>query len=374
MNWLRGLFSRRGEYLNFADEIEEHLAEKVDELIGQGMSPEQARWAAQRDFGNLTRIKEQGYDVWRWHWIGDALADLRYALRHLGRSPAFALGAVTTLALGIGANSAIYSVMNAALFRPVLYRDPGRLILAWTGDPEQVSFYSFSYPRFEFFRNRLSGVVDLAAYDDEIVTITDQGEPERIEGGRVSANFFSVLGVKPALGRGFLPSEDQHSAAPVALLSDSYWRKRYGAASDILGRAVHVDGEVFTIVGVLPPGFEFRNQPVDIWRTRIIDTRTFAPESVRLGAAYLTAVGRLCDGVLLRQVQAKLAVLDTQYRKERRGTSDESRIVYTSPLEDQIFAGAHAAVRTVGHGKLPVADRLRQRGEPRFSTDHRAAP
>src|SRR5258706_3216060 len=235
MNWRK--------YRDLSDEIEGHLAEKVAELIGQGMPPEQARYTAQREFGNLTRIKERSRDVWRFHWIEDAFADLRYALSQLVRSPAFITGAVVTLALGIGANSAIYSVMNAALLRPVPYSHPQRLILMWTGEPEQVSVYSFSYPRFEFFRQRLSDSIDLAAYDDEIITVAHQDEPERIEGGRVSANFFSVLGVKPALGRGFLPSEDQHGAPPVAILSDSYWRKRYRADPHILGRAVRVDSE-----------------------------------------------------------------------------------------------------------------------------------
>ncbi|HEY2015110.1 MAG TPA: ABC transporter permease, partial [Bryobacteraceae bacterium] len=159
--------------------------------------------------------------------LEDAVADARYALRQLRRAPAFTAAAVATLALGIGANSAIFSVIDAALFRPLPYPSPERLIMAWLGDPGQASFYSFSYPRFQYFRESARDFVDLAAYDDEIVSVADGTEPVRLEGGRVSANFFAVLGVRPALGRGFLAEEDGHGARPVAILSNRYWRQRY---------------------------------------------------------------------------------------------------------------------------------------------------
>jgi len=196
--------------------------------------------------------------------------------------------------------------------------------MAWSGEPGEATFYSFSYPRFQYFRERSREFGDLAAYDDEIVNYSDGDAPERLEGGRVSANFFSVLGAAPALGRGFLPEEDRYGAPPVALLSDSYWRRRYHADPNVLGRAIRVDADEFTIVGVLPPGFQFHNVPVDIWRTRIVDTRTFAPESVRLGAQYLTIVGRLRGDIPLRQAQAKLRrhrrwIPQGQPRQQRRG-------------------------------------------------------
>ena len=270
--------------------------------------------------------------------LEDALADLRHAARQLRQSPAFTAAAVATLALGIGANSAIYSVIDAALLRPLPYHDPKRLIMAWSGEPGEATFYSFSYPRFQYFRERAREFTDLAAYDDEIVNYTDGDVPERLEGGRVSANFFSVLGTAPALGRGFLPEEDRPGAPPVALLSDSYWRKRYRADPGVLGRTVRVDADEFTIVGVLPPGFQFRNVPVDIWRTRMVDTRTFAPESVRLGASYLTIVGRLRGDIPLRQAQAQLGAIDDGYRRDYRGNSDVARPVYADLLEQELYA------------------------------------
>lgn len=149
-----------------------------------------------------------------WWILEDTLEDLRHAARQLWLSPAFTAAAVATLALGIGANSAIYSVIDAGLLRPLPYNDPTRLIMAWSGEPGEATFYSFSYPRFQYFRERSREFADLAAYDDEIVNYSDGGAPERLEGGRVSSNFFSVLGAAPALGRGFLPEEDRHGRRP----------------------------------------------------------------------------------------------------------------------------------------------------------------
>ena len=266
--------------------------------------------------------------------VEDTLADLRLAARQLRHSPAFTAAAVATLALGIGANSAIYSVIDAALLRPLPYQDAKRLVMAWSGEPGEATFYSFSYPRFEYFRERSREFADLAAYDDEVVNYSDGDAPERLEGGRVSANFFSVLGAAPALGRGFLPEEDRHGAPPVAVLSDSYWRRRYHADPKVLGRAVRVDGDEFMIVGVMPPGFQFRNVPIDIWRSRIIDTRTFAPESVRLGAAYLTVVGRLRGDIPLRQAQARFGAIDDAFRQDSRGYGE----VYVDLLEREVYA------------------------------------
>jgi len=269
-----------------------------------------------------------------WRLVEDTLADLRLAARQLRHSPAFTAAAVATLALGIGANSAIYSVIDAALLRPLPYQDAKRLVMAWSGEPGEATFYSFSYPRFEYFRERSREFADLAAYDDEVVNYSDGDAPERLEGGRVSANFFSVFGAAPALGRGFLPEEDRHGAQPVALLSDTYWRRRYHADPHVLGRVVRVDGDEFTIVGVMPPGFQFRNVPIDIWRSRIIDTRTFAPESVRLGAAYLTVVGRLRGDIPLRQAQARFGAIDDAFRRDSRGYGE----VYVELLERAVYA------------------------------------
>src|SRR5581483_6356871 len=272
------------------------------------------------------------------------IRDLLFAARQLRRSPAFAIGIILTLAIAIGANTAMFSVVRAVLLQPLPYRDPGRLLCVWHSDDRGYTWYTFSYPRFLYVQEHLNDLAETAAYDDEIVTLTYRGEPIRLEGGRVSANFFSLLGVKPAIGRTFLPAEDRHGATPVALFSDSLWRTRYGADPKIVGRTISIDSEDFTVIGVMPHDFQFLGVPVDVWRSRIVDTRTFAPASVRSGASYLTVIARLNSGVMLAQVQAKLNVLANQYVRENPGNSDISEAVHAAPLRQKIFANIHTTL------------------------------
>jgi predicted permease len=271
-------------------------------------------------------------------------ADMRYAIRQLRRSPGFTVAVVLTLALAIGANTAIFSVVNAVLLRPIPYADSPRLLAVWHGTANGYPWYTFSHPRFRYFQEHSADIAELAAYDDESVTLADRDEPVRVEGGRVSANFFSLLGVKPVLGRTFLPAEDAHGAAPVVLLSHRIWHRRYGANRKILGQTVGIDGEAFTIIGVLPPGFQFQGEAVDVWRSRIIDTRTFAPASVQLGAAYLTAIARLRPGVTLAQARAKFQLLGSQYSQINPGNSDVIGQIQTDSLQTKLFAPVHLTV------------------------------
>jgi len=267
--------------------------------------------------------------------------DLRYAFRQLRQAPAFAITVILTLGIAIGANTAMFSVGRAILLQPLAYKDAGRLLCVWHSDAPDYTWYTFSYPRFLYFEQHLRDLAETAAYDDETVTLTHRGEPIRLEGGRVSANFFSLLGVHPALGRSFLPSEDAHGATPVALLSDPLWRKLYHADPNVIGRTITVDSEEFTIIGVMPRNFQFLGEPVDVWRSRIVDTRTFAPTSVRLGASYLTIVARMNPGVTLAQVQAKLNVVANQYVRENPGNSDITASVHAASLQQKVFAGVH---------------------------------
>jgi putative ABC transport system permease protein len=272
------------------------------------------------------------------------VGDLRYAVRQLRKAPAFAIAVVLTLAIAIGANTAIFSVVRAVLLQPLPYEAPGRLVCIWHGDVRSYSWYTFSYPRFLYFQQHLADVAELAAYDDETVTFSDGGEPLRLEGGRVSANFLSVLGVRPAMGRGFLASEDHHGATAVVLLSDRFWRQRYDANAKIIGRTVIIDSEEFVVIGVLPRGFQFQGAPVDVWRSRIVDTRTFAPTSVRLGASYLTIVARLHPGISLSRLRAELNVTGAQYSTEHSTNSDIMGPVSADLLQRKLFSTVHVTL------------------------------
>lgn len=332
---------RQREAEALAEEIEQHIAEKAEELMREGVPDRGAFLKAKKEFGNVTLVREQSRRIWGGQ-IWDALGgDFRYAIRQLRKSPAYAVVLVLTLALAIGANTAIYSVVRAVLLKPLPYRDAAQLMCVWHGESQSYSWYTFSYPRFLFFQRNLQEIADLAAYDDETVTLTDRGNPLRIEGGRVSANFFSLLGVTPELGRGFLPGEDRHEAPAVLLLSDHLWRERYHADPRILGKAVNIDGEESTVIGIVPADFQFQGGPIDVWRSRIVDTRTFAPVSVRQGAGYLTIVARLQPTVSVSQFRARLTVTSGQYVAENPGNSDIVGPVSADSLQVKLFARVH---------------------------------
>ncbi len=244
-------------------------------------------------------------------------SDVRYALRSLQKNPLFAATAIGTFALAIGANTAIFSVVNAAYLRPLPYPDANRLVFVWTGEAERSKTYSFSFPGYERLRDRGSDFEGVAAYDDEGITVAGPGEPERLEGGRVSANFFSVLGIRPVIGRVFTPGEDRSGGPPLAVLSHEFWVSRYQSDANVLGRNLRIDGVSHTIIGVLPAGFQFLGGSPDMWRSRVEDTSTFSPASVRLGAQYLTVIGRLRKGVSLERARAEVGAIDHEWHLGR---------------------------------------------------------
>jgi putative ABC transport system permease protein len=321
-----------------------HVESSTEEYIAQGFSREDAHRKALADFGAIELAKDQMRDLHPFRFLEQLARDLRYAVRQLRHSATFAAAVILTLAVAIGANTAIFSVVRAVMLQPLPYRDPGRLLCVFHSDRPDFTWYTFSYPRFQYFQQHLRDLADTAAYDDESATVLVHGEPVRVEGGRVSANFFSLLGVAPALGRSFAPDEDLHGANPVALLSDTFWRARFGADPKIVGRTIPIDGEEFTVIGVMPPGFQFLGAPIAVWRSRIVDTRTFAPASVQLGASYLTVVSRLRPGIRLEQFRAKLNVLAEQYRAANPGNSDLTMPVSADLLQTKVYAPVHATL------------------------------
>src|SRR5690349_8129221 len=181
--------------------------------------------------------------------------DLRYALRMLAKNPGFTAVAVGALALGIGANTAIFTVANTLLLRPLPYAHPDRLVLIAAAQINQRSRPGvFSFPRFTMMREHARSFSGIAAFTNEIFNLTGLGDPEQIPSARVSWNFLDVLGVRPALGRSFLPDEDQPGGKPVVMISSRLWRNRFGGAGDVVGKTVSLDSRDYTVIGVLPDG------------------------------------------------------------------------------------------------------------------------
>jgi putative ABC transport system permease protein len=262
------------------------------------------------------------------------LKDIRYGVRGLWKRPGFAAIAVLTLALGIGANTAIFSVVNAVLLRPLQFRDPDRLVMIW----EDAKFAGF--PRntpapanYVDWKNQTQTFEDIAATDEETLNLTGDGEPERVAAYGVSANFFPLLGVPPALGRTFVPDDDHPGAHNVVVLSHGLWQTRYGGDAKIINRDIQLDGEKFTVVGVMPAGFQFMESDVHLWVPQAFPSEVLANR----GGHFLTVVGRLKPGVTLDQANADLANVMARIAKDHPNETFDGKLgAYAVPMREHL--------------------------------------
>jgi hypothetical protein len=251
---MRKFFRRQKWDSDRAQEIEAHLQNEIDDNLAAGMTPEEAHRRAYLKFGNPTRVREE---IWRMNSVAvleNLLRDVRYAWRTLLRNPGYALIAILTLGLGIGANTAIFTVINGVLLRPLPYTKAGQIMhldqVASRIGPEPVGF---SVQEIRDYREQNRVFSDLAEYHSMTFTLLGTKTAERVASGVVSANFFDVLGVKPALGRLFTPTDETKGAPPVLVLSYAYWMKEFGGDRKVLGRAFELNDRVHIVVGVLPP-------------------------------------------------------------------------------------------------------------------------
>jgi putative ABC transport system permease protein len=267
--------------------------------------------------------------------------DLRYSARALAANKGFAGVAVVTLALGIGANTAVFTVTNALLLRPFPYRDPERLVSVAGTDKDS----SMTLARYELVRDRNQSFASVAVWANDNFNLTGHGEPLQTPVARVSANFFSLFGVEPQLGRAFTADEGRPEGPPVAILSDSIWRSRFGADRNIIGRTITLDTTPHIVVGVMPAnvGFPFVG-PADIWTPRYFELTLMTPQRLRTGVGYLSIVARLRQGTTMTRAQADLAVLNRQYQSENPGAPDAAAVMTAEPLRDLVVAGLREQV------------------------------
>lgn len=305
---VRFLFGRRRRENDLEQEIRSHLEMAAHDRIDRGESPADADAAARREFGNVALVKEITREMWGAAWWDRIARDLRYAVRQMIRQPGFAAVAVLTLALGIGGTTAMFSVVNAAVLRPLPYPEPERLVWVTEVLPEMATHEFAPGPHFLAWRDRAQTLDQIGAYVPAVSTLTGAGEPERLHGVRASAGFLPMLGVTPLHGRHFLPTEDRAGEAGVVLIGHALWQRRFGGDADILGRSLTLDDRPYTVVGVLPPDFRFF-QPADLWVPLALD-----PEQE--GRQYVTnldAIARLTPGVDREEAQAELEVIRQQY-------------------------------------------------------------
>lgn len=272
----------------------------------------------------------------------------RYALRMLVKSPGFTAVAILTLALGIGANTAIFSVVNAYLLRPLPLQQPDRLVMFTGRRPEgqAQAQLPMSVPAYETMLSRTHSLDGIAAFASEGLTLTGQGDPEQLQVALVSSNFLDVLGTHPLAGRGFAPSDAEIGAKPVALISNKLWQSRFGGDADALGKSITLGQEPTNIVGIVPPDFPFPYPDIDVWITGLPRFTGLTPEQIRNGGGFLTVVGRLNAGATLEQANAEIAAIREQYIKEHPGSPDaDPRVrVRLVPLKDQLVSDIRPAL------------------------------
>lgn len=329
---LRSLFRRGRVERELDKELSFHLAQQVEENIARGMSPQAAREAAQHALGGLAQIQEECRDMRRTSHIETLAADLRYALRSLRRTPAFTAIIVLTLALSIGANSAIFSVIQGVLLRPLPYPQPDRLVRIYYQSDTQPKF-PLNPNDFLDFRQRNRAFESVAAMTRHDVQLSGSGEPIMLSGFQVSAGYFHILGLSPARGREFSTEDELHGRGRSAILSDRLWRDRFFADPAILGRTIMLDQVPFTVVGLMPPAVHHpgntyhsvaEGETVDVW-----SPFDFGENTKDRGSHYIDAFGRLKAGVSPQQATADLSAVLSQIKIEQ---GEKGWRVYTLPL------------------------------------------
>jgi predicted permease len=332
MQWLnamvdsaRSLLRRRSKEQGLDEELRFHLDRQIEQNLGAGMTPAEARYAAMRSFGNAALLREETREAWGLGTLDVWRQDLKYGLRMLGKNPALAVIATLTLGLGIGANTALFSVVNGVLLNPLPFPQPDQLLMLHESKPN-FEAGAIPYPNFVDWQNENRTFSSIALARGYAFSLTGIGEPERLQGEWVTASFFGTLGVRPALGRDFTSSDDQFGAGPTVMISASLWKRKFGAAPDTIGKTMTLDGKAYTIVGVVPASFDLR-----VWNFRASDI--YAPIRLwghpglknRQAALGLHGIGRMKPGVTVAQARADLqriaASLAAAYPDADRGTT-----------------------------------------------------
>ena len=304
MNWL----GRRKRYDDLAVSIDEHIAEKTEDLIASGMSREEAGRQARRAFGNPTVITERSREAWQWPTIESLWADARYALRQLAKSPGFTVTAVLTLALGIAANATIFAMMTGFLMPKLPGRDADKVVVVSSVNPDDSFLpdtYRVSAPNFETIRADTRAFAYTAALiDGNSGSLGGEHEqPEAIQYETVTPNFFNILGAAPELGRGFLAGEDQPGRDRVVILSHALWARRYGSDPGIVGKTIRLNREDYSVVGVMGADFRLMGFPSQLWAPLTLTAADAAPAARR--TRWMVVFARLAPGITLAQANAE---------------------------------------------------------------------
>jgi len=314
-----GLFGRAGQERDLAEELESHVQMHVDDAVRAGMSPEAARREALTRLGGFDATRELVRDRRRVPLLESALRDLRFAIRSLRKSPGFTAVTVATLALGIGANTAIFTIVHAVMLAPLPFHDPDRVVVVWETNVQRPGRSNVIGPaNFLRWRGRATAFQSMSAFYDFRTSLTGSGEPEELVAQAVTPDFFATLGVTPLLGRVFAPDEGPDGRDSVAILSHALWQRRFGGDRTIVGRSIVLNRRPFTVIGVMPAGVglflktgSLVGKPPELW-----EPFAFLPEQAQPQGRYMSAIARLRPDVSLEKAQAQMTAIASSLTAE----------------------------------------------------------
>jgi putative ABC transport system permease protein len=313
-SFLRNLFLSRRVEVDLDQEVHSHLEMLTEENIRVSMSPEEARRTARIELGGIEQVKERVREERIGNWLCSVASDCGYGFRQLRKNAVFTAVAVFTLALGIGANTAIFSYVNQWLIKPLPYPQAGRLMVLLSHDTQKgwTSKDVISTADFLDYQQQDTNFEQLACWTSWFFNLTGDGPPDRVEGGLVSWNFFQALGMKPFLGRTFLAEEAQPGSSRVAILSRGFWESRFAADPHIIGSTIRLQGEAYTVVGIMPPNFHFPLMGIaNVWAPLTLDDKQRADRN----GSWFQAFGRLKPGVTREQAGTEVATIAARLQK-----------------------------------------------------------
>jgi putative ABC transport system permease protein len=340
MTWWKSFRRKCDGDAQLDSELRFHIEELVRANIAAGMEPGEARRQAMLDFGGREQVKEEVRDVYRIAVMETALANVKSAIRFMRKSPVFSITVILTLALGIGANSAVFSALDAVLLRPLPFPESDQLMKVDQYNPKVPGQGGFVAPvRLQDWNRINSTFQAMAGYYTQDESETSGELPEKVTLAVVSPRFLQVWGVAPALGRDFAPDEERFGGPLAALISNRYWRRRFGADPNVVGKKLHMSGLSYTIVGTMPPPFLFPDRDVDVWSAAPMD----APYAQSRESTWFITIGRLKPGATVAQAQANLATVQAELGKQYPKT-DGPLAVRVEPLKETIVGGVRGSL------------------------------
>src|SRR5580698_91591 len=340
---LRSVFHREDADYELSDELRDHIEQKTQLYVERGLSREEAHRQALLEFRGVERTKDECRDARGTRWLDDLAHDVRYALRMLRKNPGFAAIVILTLALGIGATSGVFSVVNGVLLEPLPYAHPEQLVALSESKPNFATG-SIPWPNFVDWKRDNTTFSSMAISRPYSFTLSGRGEPERVQARLVTSEFFTVFGVQPAVGRAFLDGEDQRGAAPVVMISASLWQRKFGGDPRAVGRSLTLDDKSYTIIGVLPADFDLETRtfsapdlyvPVGQWANPAL--------TYRGAGLFFHGFGRLKAGVTIDQARADLGRISAGLANEYPDTNKDTA-AYMDLLTDNMLGGVRPAL------------------------------